>query len=101
MVLWLTVSWQNLHYVLPNACDVLTSAGLDTVRELGLSVIHAGTKTDDKCILTNGGRVLAVTAIDTDLPTAVEQAQVGAATLQYKGKFYRKDIAQKALRAGK
>ena len=48
--------------------------------------------------MTSGGRVLAVVAVDTDLPAASERAQAGAAEVHFEGSFYRSDIGHHALK---
>ncbi len=61
-------------------------------------IYHAGTKLDEKGnLVTNGGRVLGVTAIGKDLSEAVQKAYQAAEKIKFEGSFYRKDIGQKAL----
>ncbi|HUH73601.1 MAG TPA: phosphoribosylamine--glycine ligase [Chitinophagales bacterium] len=55
-------------------------------------VFHAGTLSKDDKTLSNGGRVLAVTSLDKDWLKALEKSNQAAATIQYQGKYYRKDI---------
>lgn len=55
-------------------------------------VFHAGTQSLDGKIVSNGGRVLAVTGMDVDWLKALEKSNAAAATIQYQGKYYRKDI---------
>ncbi|KAK2163552.1 hypothetical protein LSH36_77g01068 [Paralvinella palmiformis] len=74
--------------------------GIDKVqRELGQTVFHAGTRLSlaGHQILTNGGRVLAVVAVDSSLVKAVDEALKAADLVDYDGKFFRRDIAKKAL----
>lgn len=72
-------------------------AGISEAEAHGLIVFHAGTKMKDRKIVTNGGRVLAVVAVDTDLFTASERAQKGAAQIHFDGVFYRTDIGFRVL----
>ena len=51
--------------------------------------------------MTSGGRVLGVGAVGKDLEEALAKAYRGAKEIRFTGAFYRKDIGQKALRAGK
>lgn len=75
--------------------DVIT--GVDDVK--GLTVFHAGTKLDDKGrLLTNGGRVLCVTALSDTLPGALLKSIQGAEQIKWKGRYYRHDIGQDLLR---
>ena len=55
-------------------------------------VFHAGTKTEQNQILTNGGRVIAVTAYGADHHEAVKRAMEGASKIRFKGKYFRRDI---------
>lgn len=55
-------------------------------------IFHAGTTEKDGQVLTNGGRVLAVTALDHNLKTALEKSKQKAEEIQYEGKYFRKDI---------
>ena len=49
-------------------------------------------------ILTNGGRVLALTALANSLENAVQKSQKAARTVQFDGKYYRKDIGLDLIR---
>ncbi|XP_006032708.1 trifunctional purine biosynthetic protein adenosine-3 isoform X2 [Alligator sinensis] len=75
----------------------LKITGLSKAKELGLEVFHAGTVIKDGKVVTNGGRVLTVTAIKEDLMSALEEANKGVATIQFKGAIYRKDIGYRAI----
>ncbi len=55
-------------------------------------VFHAGTQLKDNILVNSGGRVIAVTALDKDWLKALEKSNTAAATIQYLGKYYRKDI---------
>ncbi len=55
-------------------------------------VFHAGTKIADNKILTNGGRVIAVSAYGTNMKDALAKSYVKAQEIQFEGKNYRKDI---------
>ena len=56
------------------------------------------TRVEDHQLLTTGGRVMGVTAIAEDLPSAIQRAYAGVNKLQFEGMHYRKDIGAKALR---
>jgi phosphoribosylamine--glycine ligase len=58
----------------------------------GTIVFHAGTKKEKGEIYTNGGRVLAVTAMGDTIQDALTQCYSSAASVQFEGKYYRKDI---------
>ncbi|MEW6777910.1 MAG: phosphoribosylamine--glycine ligase [Bdellovibrionota bacterium] len=73
--------------------------GLDQVAKEGVQVFHSGTKrSPEGKILTNGGRVLAVTALGLTLKDAVDRAYENVRRIQWEGAQYRTDIARKGLR---
>jgi phosphoribosylamine---glycine ligase len=69
---------------------------MDRVR---VKVFHAGTALDQGAIVTVGGRVLAVTAMATDLRAAITAAYEAAAMIQFEGSQFRRDIGHRALSA--
>jgi phosphoribosylamine--glycine ligase len=71
--------------------------GLDELE--GVYVFHAGTKISEENggLLTNGGRVLGVTALGSDIAAARAKAYAEIAKVQFTGKHSRTDIAAKAL----
>ncbi len=89
-----------------SACVVLASGGypgkfatgkriegLTSVEKItGVKVLHAGTKRQGESIVTNGGRVLGVTAIGPSLDAAVGAAYQAAGKIHFEGMHYRKDI---------
>jgi phosphoribosylamine--glycine ligase len=64
--------------------------GVDGVRNS--IVFHAGTKTNDGALVTNGGRVIAVTSFGEDFKSALALSQDAAGKIDFEGKYYRKDI---------
>ncbi|MBM2819551.1 MAG: purD [Nitrosarchaeum sp.] len=60
-------------------------------------VFHAGTKKQDGKILSNGGRVLGVTALGDTLESAISNAYKAAEKLSWSHKYYRTDIGKKGL----
>jgi len=97
----------------PAVCVVMVSGGYPGPYEKGLpirglaeaakmpdvKVFHAGTRREGDRILTDGGRVLAVTALGNTLADAKHRAYEAVACIQFPGAFYRRDIADKALRS--
>ena len=75
--------------------DVIS--GLDKAAELGATVFHAGTAAKDGNIVTNGGRVLGVTAIGTDIRKAVDNAYEAVRSIHFDDVHYRNDIAYRAI----
>lgn len=55
-------------------------------------VFHAGTKIEDDKILTNGGRVLAITSLDTDFKSAIKKSYQNIEKLSFDRMNYRTDI---------
>ena len=62
-------------------------------------VFHAGTRRENGAVVTNGGRVLAVTALGHDLAAARDRAYAAVAKIDFEGAQYRRDIALAALPA--
>ncbi|WP_461450849.1 phosphoribosylamine--glycine ligase [Mucilaginibacter sp.] len=65
-------------------------SNIENVR--GSQVFHAGTYLDGEEIKTSGGRVLAITSLQNDMFSALQQATADAARIYYDGMYFRKDI---------
>ena len=102
----LTVEWSDGSA----ACVILASDGYPGSYEKGkeitvpslpenVTVYHAGDKLDGGKLVTNGGRVLGVTAVGPDLRAALKDAYAAAEMIQFEGKYMRHDIGQRALAA--
>jgi len=99
------LSWKNESAV----CIVLASNGYPNSYPkgdeiIGLSdisqdsfVFHAGTKNEDGKIISNGGRVLGVTALGSSLNDAINNAYSVAEKIHWKNKYHRNDIGKKGL----
>ncbi len=99
----------------PAVCVVMASAGypdnyekgkiitgLDEAEKLGdVVVFHAGTASKNGDIVTAGGRVLGVTALGTSIAQAKTNAYRGVEKIKFDGAYYRKDIADKAIKRKK
>ncbi len=73
-------------------------SGLDAANALPhTKVFHAGTSLKDGQIVTNGGRVLGVTALGRDLKSAQAAAYAAVEKIHFDGAHFRRDIAAKAL----
>ncbi len=95
----------------PAVCVVIASGGYPGPYEKGLvvrglaeaarlpdvKVFHAGTRLDGDRVLTDGGRVLGVTALGDTLADAQRRAYEAAGCISFPRAFYRRDIAAKAL----
>jgi len=55
-------------------------------------VFHAGTKLQDKHVLTNGGRVLAITSMDEDYKVALQKSYEQIKNICFEDMYFRKDI---------
>ena len=96
----------------PTVCVVMASGGYPGKYKKGLpitgikeaealgdvKVFHAGTADANGTLVTNGGRVLGVTAIGEELTDAIDLAYEAVSQISFEGAHYREDIAAKALR---
>ncbi len=71
--------------------------GLDVTQLGDVKVFHAGTGLLDGQVVTTGGRVLTVCALGDDFAQARAYAYQRASTISWQGRFYRVDIAHRAL----
>lgn len=60
----------------------------------GSVLFHAGTKESDGELVTNGGRVMAVTSYGEDIHAALRMSYENAAKIDWRGKYYRRDLGQ-------
>ena len=63
-----------------------------------IKVFHSGTCLENNDILTNGGRVLCVTALGDDLNQSNENAYSAVNQIDWGGKYYRKDIGFRVMK---
>ena len=96
----------------PAVCVVMASEGYPGKYEIGqpirgldeaaklpdVKVFHAGTATSDSQVVTDGGRVLGVTALGSSTSGAKLQAYTAVKCIRFSGAWCRKDISDKALR---
>ncbi len=71
--------------------------GLKEAEEAGAIVFHAGTKETDGNIVTNGGRVLGISALGKDIAEAIDNAYKGVKQITFENMQYRTDIGKKAF----
>lgn len=89
-------------------CVIMASDGYPEAYEKGheitfntsrKNVFVAGARLEGEKLLTNGGRVLGVTAISGKLKGAIKKAYKKVSKIQFANAYYRKDIGQRALKA--
>jgi phosphoribosylamine--glycine ligase len=73
--------------------------GLEAAKKMEEAVVfHAGTRFKGKSVVTDGGRVLGVTALGDTVAEAIERAYQTVRKIKWQGAYFRKDIGQKALK---
>ena len=78
----------------PAAGDVGTPIeGIADAEATGALVFHAGTALKDDRIVTNGGRILNVTGVDSNVAAARDRAYAACELISFPGMRYRRDIA--------
>ena len=74
-------------------------AGIETAEEdTRVAVFHAGTRRKDDAVITDGGRVLGVTAVDGDLASAIRRAYAAVEKIHFDGMIFRRDIGMKGIK---
>ena len=101
------VKFANKHA----CCVIMASRGYPTSYEKGYpmtipeeiqdSVYVAGAAKNNGILVTNGGRVLGATAVADSLESAVNNAYAMVKTIHFDNAYYRNDIGQRALQAGR
>ncbi len=105
----LEVRWKENTF----ACNIVLASGgypsayekgkvisgiAEAEKEKDIIIFHAGTKLNENGeLVTNGGRVLGVSAIGATLEEALAKAYKAIEKISFEGMYYRKDIGQKAL----
>ena len=103
----LDIQWHDRHA----ACVILASGGYPESYEKGkemffpaafaenVTCYHAGSKLSDGKLVTNGGRVLGMTATAPTLKEAIADAYAATELVSFEKKYMRHDIGQRALQA--
>jgi phosphoribosylamine---glycine ligase len=77
----------------------LPISGLSSAAQVpGVEVFHSGTAQVGSQLVTNGGRVLGVTASGDSLQEALDRAYEALAQINFEGIYYRRDIGHRALK---
>ena len=106
-----TLTADMVHWKQASACCVIMASkgypesshkgdvisGLDNVAP-DVQVFHSGTKVVDGQYVTNGGRVLGVTALGATLQEAIDQAYANVRRISFDGQQVRQDLGAKGLR---
>jgi phosphoribosylamine--glycine ligase len=71
---------------------------LPALRGVDQWLFHAGTKQDGNRVVTNGGRVIAVTSLGDDIAAALQRSNELASQIHFEGKFNRTDIGLDLMR---
>ncbi|MGA7934445.1 MAG: phosphoribosylamine--glycine ligase [Kovacikia sp.] len=66
--------------------------GIAAAEDQGAMVFHAGTQLKQKKLVTDGGRVLGVTALGESFEQAISNAYAAVDRIQFEGMYYRRDI---------
>ncbi len=66
--------------------------GIAAAEEAGVLVFHGGTAMHGDTLVTNGGRILSVTAVGPDVAAARDRVYAAVATIEFDGAQYRTDI---------
>ena len=69
--------------------------GIEQAEALETTVFHAGTNLNQEQLVTDGGRVLNVTAVGENFDQALAQAYAGIQCIQFEGMYYRRDIGHR------
>lgn len=72
--------------------------GIDQAEQQPAVVFHAGTKMQLGQLVTDGGRVLGVTATGETFTDAIAQVYQAVEKIDFEGKYYRRDIGHRALK---
>lgn len=73
----------------------LPVTGIEAAEETGAAVFHAGTQLKNYQLVTDGGRVLGVTAIGDTFDQSIEAAYRAVDRIQFEGMYYRRDIGHR------
>lgn len=104
------LSSQNIEWSSESACCIVCASegypgkyekgevieGLDFAQK-DIVIFHAGTKQEGSRVMTNGGRVLGITATGKDLKESLSKAYEAIEKISFQGMQYRKDIGAKSL----
>ena len=91
--------WQWVRYPGEYEKGILIE-GLKKYKDEETIVFHSGTKQNGKEILTNGGRVLAVTSFGKDVSAAAQKSKEMLRHIHFEGINYRRDIGYEFIEAG-
>lgn len=73
--------------------------GIEQAEAMGATVFHAGTSRRQQQVVTDGGRVLGVTAVGENFDNAIALAYAAINCIQFEGMYYRRDIGYRVTTA--
>ena len=73
--------------------------GINQATQKGAIIFHAGTKLDRDSLLTDGGRVLGITAVGDNFEEAIATAYDAVQSIQFENMYYRRDIGHRYRRS--
>ena len=65
---------------------------IPSIEDSNITVFHCGTREENNTLLSNGGRVLAISSMGQNKEIALERCRHLANEIQYEGKYFRRDI---------
>ncbi len=74
-------------------------SGLENVKDA--IAFHAGTKNEGENVLTNGGRIIAFTALGNSIGDAIKKSYAAAHEVKFENCYFRKDVGQDLMNWGK
>jgi phosphoribosylamine--glycine ligase len=93
----LTTVLASAGYPATSAKGVAIRIPASLIEDDSLRIFHAGTRQNDGVLLTDGGRVLAVTAVAPTLDEAAQRSRAAAESIDFDGKQFRRDIGWREL----
>jgi phosphoribosylamine---glycine ligase len=102
---------QNIEWSDKSVCTIMCASGgypgsyengkeiigIDSIENPDIVVFHSGTKSVGSKLVTNGGRVLAITSVGNDMKDALSKAYKAIGSISFDGMQFRTDIGKKSI----